>query len=203
VEFRNEFKKIDSNVDKKMGVVEYLLWEHKQTVKELINRPQGSGDGAEVAKAQSMLDEVLAAFAVADARKKELEHAENELKKELAALKEQEDAYAAKTKELTAKSEGSGVAAMRAKNELAQHLNEDPLPLRKAKLSTEAVTKKAEKARLVQEEAVATCSKRLQEAEDYLKAVMAKGVGPALGSLWWIDRELKEKKKYLPGGGKK
>jgi len=203
VEFRTEFKKIDSNVDKKMGIVEYLLWEHKQTVKELINRPQGSGDGAEVAKAQSMLDEVIAAFAVADARKKELEHAENELKKELAALKEQEDAYAAKTKDLQTKAEGSGVAAMRAKNELAQHLNEDPLPLRKAKLSTEAATKKAEKARLVQEEAVAVCYKRLQDAEDYLKAVMSKGVGPALGMLWWIDRELKEKKKYLPGGGKK
>jgi len=203
VEFRNEFKKIDANTDKKMGIAEYLLWEHKQTVKELLLRPQGSGDATEIIKAQKMLDEVVTAFTLADQRAKELAVAEADLKKELAALKEQEDAYANKTKELTAKSEGSGVAAMRSKNELAQHLAEDPLPLRKAKLSTEAVTKKAEKARAEQEKAVADCGKRLAEAEAYLEKVMAQGTGPALGTLWWIERELKEKKKYLPGGGKK
>jgi len=199
VEFRKEFQKIDANVDKKMGMVEYLLWEHKQTVKELINRPQGSGDGGEIIKAQRLLDEVSAAFADAEKRKKELADAEADLKKELAALKEQEDSYNAKTKDLTTKSEGSGVSAMRAKNELAQHLAEDPLPLRKAKLSTEAATKKAERARLKQEEAVAECAKRLADAEAFLQSLMAQGNGPALGTLWWIDRELKEKKKYLPG----
>jgi len=198
VEFRKEFQKIDANVDKKMGIVEYLLWEHKLTVKELLLRPQGSGDATEIIKAQKMLDEVSAAFADAEKRKKELEQAEAELKKELAALKEQEDAYAKKTQELTAKSEGAGVSAMRAKNELAQHLAEDPLPLRKAKLSTEAATKKAERARAKQEEAVAECAKRLTEAEEYLQAIIARGSGPALGTLWWIERELKEKKKYLP-----
>jgi len=50
---------------------------------------------------------------------------------------------------------------------------------------------------------VAECAKRLADAETYLQKVMAQGTGPALGSLWWIDRELREKKKYLPGGGKK
>jgi len=200
VEFRNEFKKIDANTDKKMGIVEFLLWEHKKSVKELMMRPQGSGDATEIIQAQKLLDEVTTAFSTADKKAKELEHAENELKKELTALKEQEDQYNNKTKELTAKSEGSGVAAMRSKNELAQHLAEDPLPLRKAKLSTEAATKKAEKARAEQEKAVAECAKRLADAEAFLQKVMAQGTGPALGSLWWIDRELREKKKYLPGG---
>ena len=37
----------------------------------------------------------------------------------------------------------------RAKAELAQHLAEDPLPLRRAKLTTQSATKKAEKAREV------------------------------------------------------
>jgi len=198
VEFRTEFKKIDANVDKKMGMVEYLLWEYKRTVKSLLDRPQGSGDVTEINKAQKLLDEVSAAFADAEKRKKELADAEADLKKELAALKVQEDNYNKKTSELTAKSEGSGVSAMRSKNELAQHLGEDPLPLRKAKLSTEAATKKAEKARAKQEEAVQECAKRLAEAEAFLQMVMAKGSGPALGILWWIDRELREKKKYLP-----
>jgi len=200
VEFRNEFKKIDANTDKKMGIVEFLLWEHKKSVKELMMRPQGSGDATEIIEAQKMLDEVTTAFTTAEKRAKELADAESELKKALAALKEQEDQYNLKTKELTAKSEGSGVAAMRSKNELAQHLAEDPLPLRKAKLSTEATTKKAEKARAEQEKAVADCAKRLGDAEAFLQKVMAKGTGPALGSLFWIDRELREKKKYLPGG---
>jgi len=182
-----------------MGIVEYLLWEYKQSVKSLMDRPQGSGDSSEIIKAQKLLDEVSAAFADAEKRKKELADAEAELKRELTALKEQEDSYNKKTKELTAKSEGSGVSAMRAKNELAQHLAEDPLPLRKAKLSTEAATKKAERARVKQEEAVQECAKRLAEAEAFLKTVMAKASGPALGTLWWIDRELREKKKYLPG----
>jgi len=131
-------------------------------------------------------------------RKKELAVAEAELKKELATLKEQEESYNNKTKELTTKAEGSGVSAMRAKNELAQHLAEDPLPLRKAKLSTEAATKKAERARTKQEEAVQECAKRLGDAEAFLQTVISKGSGPALGTLWWIERELKEKKKYLP-----
>jgi len=69
VQFRQEFKKIDANVDKKMGIVEFLLWEHNQTVKELLLRPQGSGDGSEIAKAQALLDEVSKSFA--EAEKKE------------------------------------------------------------------------------------------------------------------------------------
>jgi len=202
VQFRQEFKKIDANTDKKMGMVEFLLWEYAQTVKELLLRPQGSGDGSEVLKAQALLDEVSKSFAEAEKKKNELEKAEAELKAELAKLKEQEDAYNAKTEELKVKSEGAGVSAMRAKNELAQHLGEDPLPLRKAKLSTEAATKKAEKARALAEKAVEECAKRLEEAEAYLKEQMAKGGGPTLGTFFWMDRELKEKKKFMPTSGK-
>ena len=42
----------------------------------------------------------------------------------VAELKAQQDAYDSKTEQLRAKSEGGGVAALRAKNELAQHLGE-------------------------------------------------------------------------------
>merc|ERR1712054_625898 len=73
--------------------------------------------------------------------------AQEELEAAVAELKAQADAYNAKTAELKAKGEGSGVAAMRAKNELAQHLSEDPLPLRRAKITQEAALKKAEKIR--------------------------------------------------------
>jgi len=135
-------------------------------------------------------------------KKNQLAVAENELKAETLKLKEQEDSYNAKTEELKVKSEGSGVAAMRSKNELAQHLGEDPLPLRKAKLSTEAARKKAEKALHVAEASLEECGKRLAEAEAYLSEQMAKGGGPTLGTFWWMDRELQERKKYLPKSGK-
>jgi len=37
----------------------------------------------------------------------------------------------------------------------------------------------------------------MEEAENYLKEVKKKG-GVALGSIWWLERELTEAKKYLP-----
>jgi len=205
VEFRKEFSAIDTNFDKKMGYLEYLLWEHKRAPKECLSRPQGSSDPAalaELEKAQKLLDEVTAAFNAAEAKKNESIAAENELKAALAALKEQEDAYNKKTEELKAKSEGGGVSAMRAKNELAQHLGEDPLPLRKAKLTTEAATKKAEKARKAAEDAAEAAAKKLQEAEDYLNEVKSRAGGETRGTYWWMDREIQERKKFMPKTGK-
>jgi len=65
----------------------------------------------------------------------------------LAEVKKQEDAYNAKTEDLKKKSEEGGVVSRnKAKNELAQHLAEDPLPLRQAKITAEAAVRKAEKA---------------------------------------------------------
>lgn len=61
-------------------------------------------------------------------------------------VKSQEEARDARTAELKRKSQEGGVVQQnKAKNELAQHLAEDPLPLRKAKITLEAALKKAEK----------------------------------------------------------
>ena len=69
-----------------------------------------------------------------------------ELAAALAEVQKQEDAYNARTKELERKSEEGGVVSRnRAKNELAQHLAEDPLPLRRAKITAEAASKRADK----------------------------------------------------------
>jgi len=83
------------------------------------------------------------------------------------------------------------------KNELAQLLAEDPLPLRRAKLTTEAATKKAEKARIVADEALVEAEAKFNEAERFLEEIRMRG-GGGEGTLWWIDRELQEVKKYLP-----
>jgi len=72
--------------------------------------------------------------------------AQQELEAALAEVKAQEDAYNNKKAELERKSEEGGVVSRnKAKAELAQHLAEDPLPLRRAKITQEAAVKKAEK----------------------------------------------------------
>jgi len=257
VDFRNEFKKIDQNFDKQMGMLEFLTWEYKFTVQELLSRPQG-GASPELERAQEILKQVEAAFKAAQEALDTAAKTEEEAKKraEVAkksaeeaaaaaslakaaaaeqqaavdALKAQEDAYKQKTADLTAKSEAGGVAGMKAKNELAQHLSEDPLPLRKAKLTAEAAAKKTDKANLVaqsareaaeaaraQSEAAAAVAEsdrvkaeaavkegeaQLVAAEKYLEEQKAKGTGKTEGTFWWLDRELAEKKKFMPKSGK-
>jgi hypothetical protein len=109
---------------------------------------------------------------------------------------------------LTAKGEDMNlgvVARNKAKNELAQHLAEDPLPLRKAKITLEAATKKAEKARVAAEAAkaaadaaVVEAEAKVAEAQAYLDDVASRSGSGGQGALWWLQRELDEKKKYLP-----
>jgi len=158
------------------------------------------------------------------------------------------------------------VVRSKAANELAQLKNEDPLPLRKAKITQEAALRKVEKerkraeeaarkseqereraekaarnaederqkaesdarkaeeeraiaetaAQLAEqesrkaeeatqaleeqkrrvEEAVKDTEKKAQEAFEYLQKVKSSSV--PRGSVWWMERELKEAQKYLP-----
>jgi len=142
----------------------------------------------------------------------------------LADVKSQEETRDRKSAELKRKSQEGGVVQQnKAKNELAQHLAEDPLPLRRAKITLEAALKKAEKARapfeaatkvaeaaraeaeaaarrsenakMAAEEALAEAQRRLEEAEAYLEEVKAR---LPKGQIWWLERELHEQKKFLP-----
>ena len=85
----------------------------------------------------------------------------------------------------------------KAKAELAQLQAEDPLPLRRAKITTEAAVKKAEKTKRAAEETLEEVKRRVEEAEAYLKKVKAQ-CGSAQGGIWWIERDLHEAKKYMP-----
>jgi len=204
---------------------------------------------AEASEREALAREKDAKDSEAEAKKREEEarqreapfkQAQEELEAALAELHAQEQAYNTKKEELTRKStDGNVVQQNKAKNELAQLLAEDPLPLRRAKITQEAATKKAEKARApfdaatkAAEAARAEASKSaqeasharqaasdakkasekakqeadaalehsrqaLKEAEDYLEELKSRP-GSAYGALWWLDRELQEKKKYLP-----
>jgi len=66
ITFRNEFRKIDVNFDKRMALVEFLLFEYKQEVATLMARPQDENKEeiekaqAKMAEVQKALEEVLA-----------------------------------------------------------------------------------------------------------------------------------------------
>jgi len=195
----------------------------------------------------------------ARAREDELQAAKAELESALNELKAQEDAFNGRTAELQRLSEeGSIVQKNKAKNELAQHLSSDPLPLRRAKITQEAAVKKAdraaqaakeatdqasaaraaaeqarvqaeeaarqasqarasaeeaarqasqarasaeqarqrsEQAKAAAEEAVEEARRKLEEAEAYLEEAKKK---MPHGATWWMERELHEKRAYLP-----
>jgi len=196
-ELRDYIRDIGVEKVKYVPMAHYLIARFKANLHKLVTASQGDNQ-EEVDKAQRMLEEVLALFKAAEARQKEAQTAEAELKTALAELKKQEDEFNSKTEDLTKKTETGGVVAQnRAKNELAQHLASDPLPLRRAKLNTEAATKKAEKARQAADDAFELAKKKVEEAEAYLKEVSSRS-GSAKGGLWWIEKELQEAKKFLP-----
>jgi chromosome segregation ATPase len=116
---------------------------------QALNAAQSAENAAHAAAEAAAQREQASKAAAADlaAKEEELRAAQAELDAALAEVKAQEDAYNAKTEELKRKSEEGGVVSRnRAKNELAQHLAEDPLPLRRAKITAEAAAKRNERA---------------------------------------------------------
>jgi len=184
-------------------------------------------------ESQARESEAKAKEAAAREQEAPFKAAQEEVDRALADVKSQETARDTKTEDLKRKSsEGGVVQQNKAKAELAQHLAQDPLPLSKAKITLEAALKKAEKsrapfeaatkqaeaaraaseeARKKSEDATAQAEaaldearKRVDEAEAYMEEAKNKGVPQ--GQIWWMERELEERKKFLPerkGGVKK
>jgi chromosome segregation ATPase len=255
IQLREKLRKIDMDVNGKMALLEYLLFKYSKSVAAVINAPQGDNTEeidfaqSKVQEAQSALMDVqqkledqknaLAAQKKAEEEahaalnqqreaEAEVRKAEAELKAAVDELKAQEAAYANKCAELERKSKDSTagqVSKNKAAAELAQLKQENPIPLRKAKLSQEAALRKVEKQRAEAEkrteqaealaaEAVAKSqeaeetTRRVEEAlRDAEEAVAAatqlleeakKKSGTPHGSIWWMERELKEAQKYLP-----
>jgi len=235
-----------SDRPKLVPIIHYLLFRYNCDWHVLVNT---KGDNSEeIKEAQRLLNQVFELFAAAERQAQVVKEAEKHAKKEeaaareqeapfkaaqeevdsaLADVKSQEDARNQKTELLKKQSEEGGVVQQnKAKNMLAQHLAEDPLPFRKAKVTLEAALKKAEKARAPfeaatkravearaqaeaetrkAEDAVDAAQAKVKEAEDYLEEVKRKP-GTPHGAIWWIQRELEEQKKYMPerkGGVKK
>jgi len=163
----------------------------------LVNASQGSNP-AELKKAQQQLEEVRIAFEKCREAEAPFKAAQEEVESALRDVQSQESSYQGKIADAKKRSEeGGAVSKGKASAELAQLLAEDPLPLRKAKITLEAAQKKAEKARAPFLEARERAENSFNAAQAYLDEISKKGGSP-LGSIFWLNRQLHEQKKFQP-----
>jgi len=175
IQLREKLKKIDLDANGKMALLEYLAFKYNKSIAQVVFSPQGDNQD-EVKEAQRKLEEVnkslqevatryenqqialeaqKKALANQQAALENLKKSESELKAAVDELKSQEDAFANQMKTLEDKSKSPDstlVARNKAANELAQLKQENPLPLRKAKITQEAALRKVEKERKAADE---------------------------------------------------
>ena len=96
------------------------------------------------------------------------------------------------------------VGSNRAKQELAMLKAKDPLPLDRAKINQGAAVrkvkkarKKAEKTATASKEEYAKANEAFKKAETDLAVIAKQTKGAGQGTLWFMQRELAEAKKYM------
>jgi len=148
-------ERVDVNFDGKVSFLEYLLYQYGASPKTLMDRSKESGD---------LPEEVLAAM------------------RALEEVNKRVNAYEAEKKRLEDDSEeGTGIKALKAKNELAQ-LKNSPLwsDINKALITAEAAVRLASK----------------KYGIGVPSGIPGGGSGPRTnGTMWWLQRELEQKKK--------
>jgi len=240
-ERKEALKTIDHDNNGRMAAIEYLIWRYKKSVDECADAPQGDNTAA-IAAAQKKLEQVMnqlkecesalerqkeakkaneAAQRDLEKQEADLKVAEAELQEAIADLKRQEEEYQGKIKTLEdkiANPSTSGMQKARANNELAQLKSEDPLPLRRAKITQEAALRKVKKQQKAVVEAKAELARKaealakaisdledsykkleakMQEAREELEKVKSKP-GGGKGAIWWLERQLFEADSRLP-----
>jgi len=225
IALRERLREIDVNSDKKMALVEYLLFKYGPEkmahlcTASLADKTKLLAAQKLVEEAQASLTEALARAETArvdklnaEAKKAEAEKAEAENKAALAELKAQEDAYHGKIKELEALQGAGGVKGAKAVQDLFQLKAGDPLPLQRAKITQEATVRKSEKARKAAteaaeqaaishenaEKAARDAEASVAKAEEKLEEIKKLPSASMDGSIWYMQRDIKETKKYLP-----
>lgn len=228
---------LDVDRNKRLCLSEYFIDKYKKKLVSVIDAPQG-GQAAQEAleRATKKVDDAVAkmeqaqeAAAAAAAALVEAKEAESEATQAKDLLKEAVDAVEAQEAERNAKLEKlkekienkdgrlSQMKVNTAKNELAQLEADDPLPLRKAKLTQKAALKKSKKALKVSKkaaEAAETASisadttkneaeESVKEAQEALRELKENGDGIAHGNIWWMEKELAERQKNMPRSKKK
>jgi len=213
VELRAKLKKIDLDETGKMALLEFLAFHYGKTLKEVVTAPQGANAALireaadKLERVQTALVEVQAALETQKTAEEALKKSQAELKVAVTDLEKQESAYKSQISSLEEKindPDSTPFKQNKASAELSQLKSEDPLPLRKAKISQEAALRKVEKgakaaevARITLEQKEKETEKAAAEAEAFLEDLKSQPANP-YGAIWWMERELAEAQKYLP-----
>jgi hypothetical protein len=235
------YKTIDVDASGKMSLIEYLTWKYKKSIDEVAVLPQGD-NAAAIAAAQKRLDAVLVqlkeceerleaqkaaklanerAIAALEKEEAELSKLQEELKAAVAALEAEQKLYNDKCNALQNKINDPSTSSMqksKASNELAQLKSEDPLPLRRAKITQEAAVRKTEKqlkqVALAKEEAARKQAElekairdleaaytalegKIAEAQKELERAKSSGTG-GQGAVYALERQLFDADAFLP-----
>ena len=111
-----------------------------------------------------------------------------------AAAKAEADATAAAAAEAKAQADAAAQAAAEAKAEAEARAQ----AAAEAKAEADARAQAAAEAKAAAEAAVAEAEAMLQAAMDALEAAKKAG-GVAHGAIWWMERQIEEKRRYMPG----
>jgi hypothetical protein len=196
IALRERLREIDVNSDKKMCLVEYLLFKFgAEKITHLCTATVG--DQSKIDAAKKLVEDCQAKLQLALTAKSAAEKAEADNKAALQELQKQQDEFNNKVAALEAASEGSGVKANTAKAELFKLKSEDPLPLSRAKINQEATVRKAEKAAKAASEAYEAAEKAFADADREMELIRNQP-GAAYGSIWFMERDIKEAKKFMP-----
>jgi len=236
-ELRSKIGFLDIDKNKRLSLTEYLVDKYGKKIVDVIEAPQG-GQAAQdaldratkkVDDAVEKMNEASEAASKAAESSAEASRSEEEAKAATEACQEASDAVEAQEEKrnkalekLRTKVENkdgrlSKMKVATARNELAQLEDEDPLPLRKAKLTQKAALKKQSKALKLAKQAAKKAAAAaeaaelrkneaetsLQEARDALTELKEKGDGIAHGNIWWMEKELAERQKNMPKRKKK
>ena len=154
IEARKRLKEADFTFDGKVSFIEFVVWHFKKSTEDFMKRAPRD---LRTLDAQNLTPEIKAAQMALQAVMSEIQKIE-EKKSELEKII----------------SEKTGIAAMKAKNELAQLLSQDQTEFNRALVTAQAAVRKA--------------------------GGSGAKIDPAV--LWWMEQELKEMSKYKPGNKK-
>jgi len=200
LELKQELRRIDVDANGEMALLEYLLFVFRRRVTDCLNNPQGGGEESkQLAEAQAKLEELLKAVEECQKAEAQAKAAEAEAKAAAAEFHRQEEEYKDAIAKLEAKSTDAAlgqVARNKAVQELAQLKGTDPLPLRRAKITQDACVRRVEVSRKAAEAATAQAEARARETQELLNELKKSAAVP-FGAIWWMEREIKEAKKYM------
>eukprot|EP00461_Guttulinopsis_vulgaris_P002729 UN02730 len=218
LQLKAQLRTVDIDANGEMALAEYLLFHYEKSPKDFATRPQGTASEEEQRKLDDVkqkvdllskvFEELSAAQAAAEKAEEEVKAAKAEAEEVAAEIKKQEDAKAAEIARLEALTQDQSVGIVKrnmAVQQLAAAKNEDPLPLRKAKLTQDACVRRLDRAVKASEAATQAATEKanqaaaeLKAAEEEFKQLQATCSGIAHGEIYYLEQELIEKKRYLP-----